>query len=168
MTTEQLGTLEAELYSTVINIYNAEEGLEQTKKLEEVFEAYMQVHRDYAKLSPDDDEALKRGLFLQWYAATEPSHLSGISTIDPISERIIIEQIEKRIQNKSIDEELIWMLNYFATWSFVFEKFIDFKGLSELINNKTESLFSKTIDRNNMKTRGQMGQYWNSLIALDK
>jgi len=166
MTIDQLAKFENELYLNVIEIYNKEQTRELNEELKTIFANYKQVHKNYVELSNNDDEALKRGLFLQWYAWIEPSYLTGIGEIDQEAEKNIIDYVEKRIQNNTLDVELKWMLNYFATWDFVFDRFSTRKGLVELIANKTDEFFPTKIDNDAMSKRGQMGKYWNSLIKV--
>ncbi|WP_125932418.1 hypothetical protein [Hymenobacter glacialis] len=168
MTTEELTKIENELYSAVIEIYNQEQTSELNNRLMDIFISYRQVHIDYSDLSKQNDEALKRGLFIQWYALTEPSYLTGIENIDQDAEAIIIDTIEERICNNTLDKELKWMLNYYATWDFVFDRFKNRKGLAQVLANKTDYLFPTKVDRESMKKRGQMGRYWNSLARLAK
>ena len=166
MTIDQLTKFENELYLTVVEIYNKEQTTELNEELKTIFASYKQVHKNYADLSNNDYEALKRGLFIQWYACIEPSYFTGIAEIDQEAEKNIIDNIEKHIQNKTLDVELKWMLNYFATWDFVFDRFSTRKGLVELIANKTDEFFPTKIDNEAMSKRGQMGKYWNSFIKV--
>lgn len=164
MTTEQLANTETKLYSTVLELYQREQSDEINERIKAVFASYKQVHKHYSDIAKKDDEALKRGLFIQWYACTEPNYLTGIEELDEEAEKNIIDLIEMKIQNNSLDTEIKWMLNYYATWDFVFDRFKNRKGLAELIANKTDGLpFGLVIDKIAMNKRGQMGTYWNSL-----
>ena len=163
MTTEQLANTETELYSTVLDLYKKEQKEELNEKLKTVFAAYRQVHKHYSDLAKENDEALKRGLFIQWYAITEPEYLTGTEELDEEAEENIIDLIEEKIQNNSLDSEIKWMLNYYATWDYVFDRFKNRKGLAELIANRTDGLpLGIVINKAAMKQRGQMGRYWNS------
>ena len=164
MTIEQLANAEMELHSTVLDIYSAKQSEELNERLKTVFALYRQVHISYALLAKEQDEALKRGLFIQWYSMTEPSYISGIDQLDEEAEHNIIDALEEKIQNNTLDSELNWMLNYYANWDFVFERFNNRKGLVEFISHKTDRLPpGLEIDKADMKKRGQMGDYWNSL-----
>jgi hypothetical protein len=167
MTIEKLAKTETELCSIVLDLYNKEQTSELSEKLKTVFASYRQVHKHYSDLARENDEALKRGLFIQWYAITEPNYLTGIEELDQEAEENIIDLIELKIQNKSLDTELTWMLNYYANWGFVFDKFKNRKGLEEIIKNRSDGLpLGLIIDIEEMKQRGQMGLYWNSLNHL--
>lgn len=164
MTIEQLARTEMELYSTVLDLNEMEQTDELNKRLQSVFASYKTVHQKYSVLAKQEDEALKRGLFIQWYAFTEPSYLTGIGELDENAEQIIIDIVEEKINNKSLDYELKWMLDYYANWDFVFERFKNQKGLAELIVNSPDALpKGLTINKVAMNERGQMGTYWNSL-----
>lgn len=167
MTTEQLANTEFELYSSVHELYKIEQTEKLNEKLKSVFASYRQVHKHYSDLAKEQDEALKRGLFIQWYAITEPSYLTGIEELDEEAEKNIIDLVEEKIQNNSLDSELKWMLNYYTTWDYVFERFKNRKGLRQLIENRTDGLpLGLVIDKIAMNKRGQMGTYWNSLNNL--
>jgi len=164
MTLEELAKTENELHSTVLELYNKEQTEELNEKLNTIFASYKKVHKYYSDLAKEEDEALKRGLFIQWYALTEPSYLTGIEELDKMAENNIIDLIEEKIQNNSLDTELKWMINYYAIWGYVFDRFNNRKGLTELIANKTDSLPPKLFsNKEEMNNRGQMGKYWNSL-----
>lgn len=155
MTIEELTKIENELYSSFLDILDKNE----PEKLEAIYNSYKNLHRHYSELAGENDEALKRGLFIQWYAYTGDD--SGIGNIDKIAEENIIDKIENKIKKNEMDAELNWMLNYYANWDFVFEKFKSYPALIEFILNRkdTELIFDKV----DMSKRGQMGEYWNSL-----
>lgn len=164
MTVEQLAKTETELYAIVLNLYKREQTEEHNEKLRIVFASYRQIHKQYSDLAKEQDEALKRGLFIQWYATTEPSYLTGIEQLDEEAENNIIDIVEDKIQSNSLDSELKWMLDYYATWDYVFDRFKNRKGLAELIANSKDGLpIGLVIDKDAMIKRGQMGTYWNSL-----
>lgn len=164
MTIEKLANTETELYLIVLDLYKIEQTDELNKKIKTVFASYRQVHKHYSDLAKENDEALKRGLFIQWYDCVEPNCITGIDELDEESEENIIDLVEEKIQSNSLDAELKWMVNYYATWDFVFDKFKNRKGLGELNSHSTDGFpLGLVIDRKKMKQRGQMGTYWNSL-----
>lgn len=166
MTVEQLAEKETDLYSIVLDLNKEKQSLETLEKLKNIFISYRQIHRLYANIADKQEEALKRGLFIQWYAITEPADLTGISELDEEAELNIIKILENKIQTESLDSELKWMLNYYASWDYVFDRFKNFEGLKNFVQNRTEGYFPSVIDHLSMKTRGQMGKYWNSLNVL--
>jgi len=163
MILEKLTQTEDYLHSIVLDLYYQIQTEDMDKKLSEVFTSYKQVHLQYSLLAEDDSEALKRGLFIQWYALTEPNYLSGINEVDEQAELRIISLIDERIGNSTLDSELHWMLNYYATWDFVFQKFPEFSNLKEFVERAKPNRLPEKIERQAMDKRGQMGKYWNSL-----
>jgi hypothetical protein len=85
-----------------------------------VFAGFADVHAGYAALVDDLDhgmEALKRALFLQWYARAEPGYITGIHRLYAESEWAVLQQLERRLIGLRTepwaieDEELICMLD---------------------------------------------------------
>lgn len=131
---------------------------------EPLFQKYREIHKAYASLASKDIEALKRGLFIQWYALTEPPALSGISGLDPESIRAVAVALNARLETGDTDEELIWMLShYIGVADFTFDQFKDLGHLANFVSTYTETIYPASIDREAMKCRGGMGMYFNSL-----
>ncbi|MCO4293077.1 hypothetical protein NF867_09395 [Solitalea sp. MAHUQ-68] len=168
MNLESLANKEIELYSMTIDLYHQPQSEENNERLKVIFKAYKEVHRNYANLSDIDNEALKRGLFIQWYAMTEPNYLTGIDALDEQAEHLIIESLNQRILNNDPDWELKWMLDYYTSWDWIFDKFKDYEGLRKAIKIRQANSLPTDIDNDNMNNRGQMGKYWNSLTAFNK
>ena len=79
---KELNNQESKLLNSVIEIYKAD----KTKSnlylpRDEIFNEYSLVHEIYSKLSSKSIDALKRGLFIQWYCYTEPQYLTGIGNL---------------------------------------------------------------------------------------
>lgn len=127
-----------------------------------VFEAYKVIHQDYADLCSTDIEALKRSLFLFWYSCVEPSCFTGIGYLNSEAVTKTMLTLNDYLLNNRADKELQWMLSYYLSWKFVFEKFQHLESIAELLSNK-ESNLPASINRLSMEQRGQMGKYWNSL-----
>jgi hypothetical protein len=123
---------------------------------------YKIIHQKYAELSSDNIEALKRGLFISWFAVSEPSFLTGIDELDENAQEKIIKGINERIKNQTVDFELNWMLDYYKTWDYAFSKFAKYELFYAKIMSNKEIKMPK-IDKQKMENRGQMGIYWNSL-----
>ncbi|MCG2432210.1 hypothetical protein [Aequorivita xiaoshiensis] len=161
MTLIELANKEIDLYTNVINIYEGKISSNNQKlTLEEIQVEYKKVHNEYSKLSDKNIEALKRGIFIQWYALTEPHYLTGINELDEKTERKIITDLKTLIDRNQTDEELMWMLNYYMSWDFVFDRFKDIVELKKKVRVKNG-------ERPKIKTdkRGQMGIYWKSITA---
>ena len=166
MEIEELATEENKLHEIVIKIYNEKHSVENDFKLQEVFIKYNEIHKSYSNLAENNIEALKRGLFIQWYSIAEPNYLTGINEIELKSKFKILKIIEDNIDN--LDIELKWMLNYYGIWDYAFEKNENLPKLENYIKNVTEEYFPKNINKTEMKKRGQMGMYWNSLNVFNK
>lgn len=160
---EELGNKELELYSKVCSLHGTiEEKKEQLLKLG-VFDEYKKIHKQYAELSFENLEALKRGLFLIWYSSTEPSIYTGINDLDKNAGEEIIKVLKKLIDENNTDDELDWMLNYYRNWEFAFAHFQNYKEVQNIFKNQFKVELPVEIDKEKMKQRGQMGIYWNSL-----
>src|SRR4051794_34800233 len=75
---------------------------EKTEQLDHagVFDQYRAVHAAYARLltHPDDGlEALKRALFLQWIAQTEPASFTGVREVEAAAEQGVIAATQRRL-----------------------------------------------------------------------
>lgn len=160
MTLDELDIEEKGLLKKVHEL-NQKAFIADTKEeFEEIYSSYRKIHMQYAELASKDREALKRGLFLQWYAVTEAEHLSGISDLDEKAETLIIEKLDESIERNNLDRELKWMFNHYSDWDYVFNRFKKYKSLNEAIKNRKEDELPEIIDNELMENRGQMGQYW--------
>ena len=166
MKIEELAIEENKLYEIVIKIYNEKPSVENNYKLQEVFKKYNEIHKFYSDLAEENIEALKRGLFIQWYSIAEANYLTGINEIDSQSKYKILNAIENSFEN--LDFELKWMLNYYGIWDYAFEKNEKLPKLENYLKNVTKEYFPKIINREEMNKRGQMGMYWNSLDVFNK
>ncbi|MGN6617362.1 MAG: hypothetical protein ACTHJ5_09310 [Ilyomonas sp.] len=159
---QELANKEDDLYIKVKELAHHPQTDVSRKKLQEIFLEYKKIHQTYASLSLHNIEALKRGLFIQWYAIAEPSFLTGISDLDEEAETQILRRLDQLKVNE-IEEELSWMLNYYSNWKWIFEINKTFTGFNKNIVNDQNNKLPETIDREAMKKRGGMGRYWNSL-----
>jgi hypothetical protein len=161
MTLTDLASREKELYSCAIEIYDKRANSRNPSlTLDEIHSNYKNVHYQYSKMADKSMEALKRGLFIQWYALTEPNYLTGISELDNKAEKKIMTVLKNLIEQNKADNELLWMLNYYLSWDWVFDRFkeiIEFKKVDE--ENRTLPTKLET------QGRGQMGFYWHSIIT---
>jgi hypothetical protein len=156
-----------ELYSEVLDLINQKRSKKTEDKLQTIFFAYRKLHQLYADIADKNIEALKRGLFIQWYALAEPNYLTGIADLNEQAEIKIIQTLNEKIENNELDGELDWMLNYYLNWDWVFDRFNGYNGLDKAKMNKKDNL-PDSIDYNSMDQRGQMGKYWNSLTRFEK
>jgi hypothetical protein len=167
MKIKELANKEEELCSKVEDLYHHPQTEGNNKALLEIFNQYRLIHQQYADLAEQDDEALKRGIFIQWYAMTEPDYLTGIGELNRQAKIDILNLINKKLQKGTIDDEFKWMLDYYLDWEWVFEPFKDYPYLEKAMINRNYNL-PESINRQAMKQRGQMGKYWNSLNCFTK
>lgn len=167
MKLQELALKEDELYRRVGDLYQQQRDL---GRLQDVFVEYRSVHQAYAELALTDPEALKRGLFLQWYSMAEPSYLTGISDLDGEAVKMTVLALNGFIQDGKVDDELKWMLNYYyAGWKWMVEEWLTpSAGFINSILHRGNNYLPENIDRRNMACRGQMGRYWNSLAKFGK
>ena len=162
MSIDELAERESQLYLKVSTLNGTiEEKLEQIIELG-ISKEYKIIHQKYAELSSENLEALKRGLFINWFAVVEPTFLTGINELDENAKENIIKETNERIKNDNLDSELNWMLNYYKSWDFVFTKFVKYDFFNSRIISKDETELPK-IEKQEMESRGQMGIYWSSL-----
>jgi len=168
MTLQELADKEDAQYRKVTDLYCQPQSDQTDKSLQDIFIEYRKVHQAYAELSLTDTEALKRGLFIQWYALAEPNYLTGIADLDENAENKIVQALNGLIEASKVDSELIWMLNYYSNWDWVFQRLTSFTGFNSKIVNEQNNHLPDKIDRDEMAQRGQMGKYWNSLTQFSK
>lgn len=162
MIIDELTKIETELYLKVCSLNGAiEEIHEQITKLG-ILNENKTIHQKYAELSSDNIDELKRGLFINWFAVSEPTFLIGIDELDENAQENIIKEINERIKNQTADFELNWMLNYYKNWNYSFAKFAKYEFFYAKIMSNEEIELPK-IDKQKMANRGQMGIYCNSL-----
>lgn len=166
MTLQELADKEYILYKKVIELYCQSQSGQTDELFQSIFLEYRKVHQAYAKLSLTDNESLKRGLFIQWYALAEPNYLTGIADLDETAENKIIQSLNTFFEAGKADDELIWMLNYYANWDWIFERLSSFEGFNSKIVNEQNNHLPDKIDREEMAQRGQMGKYWSSLTQF--
>src|SRR5688572_12185092 len=116
MTLQELADKEDSLYRKVVDFYQCSQSDQADEKLQDIFLEYKKIHQAYAELSLTDDEALKRGLFIQWYALAEPNYLTGIADLDENAENKIVQALNQRIDAGKADNEVTWMFNYYSNW----------------------------------------------------
>lgn len=129
-----------------------------SKELQKIHHRYQEIHTAY--ITHESLEALKRAVFLQWYAAIEPSYLSGIDLLDHNDEIRTIKRLDDLIRSNTLDAELTMMLDYYyrmADW--YFDGFEHMEELKDFFRRDQPTSLVKIESGN----RGQMGEYWSSL-----
>lgn len=129
-----------------------------SKELTEIHKTYQAIHAAYT--AHDSIEALKRAVFIQWYATTEPSYLSGIGSMDRNEEIRTMKRLHDLIQFKMLDAEFTMMVDHYyriADWYFDGFENADILKAFFRRDQPTSAAKIKSINR------GQMGEYWSSL-----
>lgn len=168
MKIEDLANQELELLNQVLEFVGTMEEKNDKVVYFGIGDKYQKIHEEYSKLAKSNLEALKRGLFITWYALTEPYCYTGIVMLNIEAKNRIFKILDRRLKNNNTDYELEWMLDYYSNWDFVFEKFTEFKYLHKRLKTENKTDLPNRIDRDEMNNRGQMGRYWNSLTKYEK
>lgn len=169
MNINALDLAEQQLLSRVERVTGLMEEKHEQLQQNGVYEEYGKVYEAYVELIESESEgleALKRATFLMWYEQAEPSCFSGVSGLSEKPSRKIFEALERRIEAGNLDFELNWMLPYYnvnAEW--VFSKYTDLPHLQSFLALPDSGLLEKAeIKAEDFMNRGQMGEYWLSII----
>ena len=161
---EKLDEAESRLLSLVDSVTGTIE--EKSRRLEEldVPAQYKAVHRSYAALAQSSVEALKRALFLQWIDQAEPFAFTGVADIDADAARHVLNMLEQLCASDQLDDELRSMLPryFYLTDCFIPDHDLVPSVVSFCRANADATLVHRSdLD---LANRGQMGQYWASVI----
>ena len=139
-----------------LDVVNIEVSTEIHNKYKEIYLQYSEFYNKTQNL-----EALKRIIFIQWYAVVEPVTLTGIGELDQEVERENLRNLYHLILHNKVDKEFLTMiLHYYYIGDWYFNSFYDFsEPLSAIKQEFAYYLMGQ------LKDRGQMGYYWNSLNA---
>jgi len=170
MNIDALNLAEQQLLSRVERVTGLMEEKDAHLRQNGVYEAYGKIYEAYVELLESESEgleALKRAVFLMWYEQAEPSCFSGVSGLSEKASRKMFEALERRIEAGSLDFELKWMLPYYneiAEW--VFPKYTDLPYLQSFLALADSDLLEKArLKAEDFMNRGQMGDYWLSIIT---
>jgi hypothetical protein len=167
MTLNELSDKELEILKRVEQVTGLME--DQNVELQNlgIFDEYKAIFNEYAQVHEEELEALKRCLFLYWYALCEPGCFTGISGFDIEVIKKVLRILDRKLSTSDTDYELEWMLKYYSNWDFVFEPFPDFINIHKKMKEPEKTELPETIDRESMSKRGQMGYYWNHLTRFE-
>jgi len=134
---------------------------------------YDKIYRSYVSHMNEPvygPEALKRALFLQWYADVEYIMFTGIGNIDINIQAEVLREIQGRIEKDSIDTELIWMLRWYASIrEWYFDPFTDLASLKTFLLDRYPDIQLDTVFTEvSLAGRGLMGEYWRSMWDRQK
>ncbi len=169
MNIDALNLAEQQLLSRVERVTGLMEEKDAQLRQNGVYEEYGKIYEAYVELLESESEgleALKRAVFLMWYEQAEPSCFSGVSGLSEKARRKMFEALERRIEAGNLDFELKWMLPYYneiAEW--VFPKYTDLPYLQSFLALADSDLLEKArLKAEDFMNRGQMGDYWLSII----
>lgn len=131
--------------------YIEESKIASVKNKKELISKYNELFELY--YSNDDLESVKRSLFLQWYAVSEPQELTGMPDFNESMQRSNLKRIGEIIKNNNYDDEIIVMLKHYYE---ITEWYFSSLGID--LNKINENKFSTSY-----KNRGIMGAYWESI-----
>ena len=129
-----------------------------------VFDAYRTVHAAYAAGAPSDGEALKRALFVQWYAAVEPAAFTGIADVDDSAAARVLAEVERHVRAGTLDPELaafVALYRSIADWYFDASRTPE---LCRLLPTLSADAWGE-LDPASLRGRGQMSAYLLSMLA---
>lgn len=134
-----------------------------SERLYEVNPRYTEIYLNYTRLfsSEKNIEALKRAIFIQWFAVSEPSELTGIGNLDQSEQGENLFQLTKLIATEKIDHEFSLMfLHYHSVSSWYFKSYYDFTEEIQFLSEINNAEYKPNYE---LDFRGQMGNYWKSL-----
>jgi hypothetical protein len=127
-----------------------------------IFGAYVELVR----LAADEAvalEALKRVVFLAWWAFSVPSIDSGIAELPESSVREVMQLLESAISGGRTDDELQAMLAwYHSRFGYVFEHFGPVRELETFVAETPEDEARARVLAGPFAGRGQLGVYWSA------
>lgn len=136
-----------------------------------IFDEYRDIHRFYAALIIDPKsglEALKRALFLGWYDLSEPACFTGIFNLSAEVNRYVLAAVEDKTRRgwprpgDGMDAPLL-LLNH----RFFFDAQRDLPLLQAFFTEADTTLWQRVEhSAADFRGRGQMGDYWLSVLRL--
>jgi hypothetical protein len=134
---------------------------------DEIFKKYSDIHSKYVELATKEEniEALKRAIFIQWYALSEPSSFTGIRDLSEDNKKRALRFLEMIIIENKIDTEFNSMLfHYKEVNNIAFTQFNNYQILKNYLNNISEYNHLENLAKFSFNKRGQLGSYWQSIL----
>ncbi|MDQ3649730.1 MAG: hypothetical protein M3458_05505 [Acidobacteriota bacterium] len=168
MNLDSLNSVEGQLLSRVEQVTGLMKEKHEQLRESGVYTEYGKVYEAYVELIESESEgleALKRATFLLWYEQAEPSCFSGVFGLSEESSRRVLESLERRAEANVLDSELKWMLPFYDTvaeWMFAKPDLPNLRAF--LSRSDPESWQRMGLKAEDFTGRGQMGEYWLSII----
>ena len=130
-----------------------------------IYDAWRNTFKQYVILARQDNlEALKRALFLHWYACSEPNELSGIFMLNKSLVMEVLTLVNNLILEEKLDTELKWMLSYYySDTDWYIDRFEGFDELKKISRDTDSKMFWEFCPDSSFDNRGQLGNYWKSI-----
>jgi hypothetical protein len=127
--------------------------------------AYVELTTE-SEHAPTQLEALKRAVFLCWYAYVALPVNTGLAELPESEVRAVMEDLEHTIVSGRADEELRAMLAcYRDDFGEVFDFFGPVRSLDAFIRDISSQDARELLGRSTWTGRGQLGMYWSTRIA---
>lgn len=134
-----------------------------------LYAEYPAIVRSYLDLLADDraaPEALKRAVFIVWLSTIEPSPYSGVSEIPEGLAREIMQELDDRARTGVLDDEFGLMLAWYRS---ILPAAFELYGADESTAAATSGVphdgWRRSFVPEQFTNRGQLGTYWQSLLA---
>jgi hypothetical protein len=124
------------------------------------------IHAAYVELAAPPEsslEALKRAVFLAWYAEAEPPCLTGVGDLDERAVRQAHELLAEAHEAGRSDDELAAMLGYYwgvTDWHFTAGPVAKRLGFVATFAGHRREYPYPGFSESDHRSRGQMGHYW--------
>jgi len=138
-------------------------------KMNDTFIEYKNIYESYLKLLTENEnslEALKRLIFIQWYACAEPHYLAGIFGLNKNSELRVLQYLDRVVEYKRFDLELHYMRAWYykiADYYFIEHLGLDKKTKDFMACDSVNLIKQAKPIHQDFENRGQMGHYWISI-----
>jgi 16S rRNA G1207 methylase RsmC len=170
MTTDEhladLAAQEEELMHQVKLLSGSMQDLYQQVQQTGICARYAVIHAAYVALAAHSEEALKRAIFIQWYAWAEPECFTGIFLAG--TQETATKRAEQLLHNLvlagELDEEWRWMLPwYYRITDYAFGDWTAQPVFQQLLTDLPDSVWTLHPALFSLESRGQMGRYWLSI-----
>jgi hypothetical protein len=133
------------------------------------YPAIVSAYVEVATLADNEStrlEALKRAVFLAWYACTAPSVESGISELPETIVRLVMDVLDKALAAEKVDNEMRMMLAWYRdTFAAPFEHYGPVRALDLAIRDVTSDDVRRELDKAAFGGRGQLGIFWAAMLG---
>ena len=152
-------------YELIARVESARGTMEEEEWIAQqgIFDAYCDVHREYTMRMPDPEygmEALKRALFIQWYACVEPACFTGIKYVNQEMSNLVFDKLDTVLLGHISDPEIRTMLRvYYRICDLYFADAMNLRGVCHCIERGPRVSVLR-FKCSQFVNRGAMGLYW--------